>query len=493
MHRLPASPPAGLRAGLAAAAVAVAVAVLSPLYGGLAVGDDTFIYMKYVQNYLDGAGFVFNPGEASHGVTSSLWPLLMALVAGGLANTVEVWRGAGIALIALAAAIVFWITRRVSTGPGPALLVTAFWLGDPHTFRWSSSGMENSLAFFSLALLAVAYWRSLTTPGLVHPALAGVAAGAIAFVRPELSLFAAGVGLSLALSGGRPRAVSVFLLAAAAAGLVTAGATWAGFGSLVPQTALAKATQTQTDPLYALRQALVIVGSGAAGSFPLLARSLRSADPVARPLAMAALGAVGATVAYLALHNSLVSTRYAVSLSTPLVVAAALVAAREIEVRRRPSPLVVGATALQLAAAVAVLAYVFPVTRTPETAQIRAFAERARALTPPDARIALTEIGTFGFHAGRYVIDLYGLTDRETLTWVLAHGRPGSPEELEALLAHRRATHYVDPVGQAVPRGARFRFVPVLEQPVIRNNFSIGEDMRHVWRLYRLEDPRPGS
>jgi len=50
--------------------------LVSYFYCGPSHGDDTFIYMEYVDNALSGNGFVFNEGEKSYGVTSPLWTFL---------------------------------------------------------------------------------------------------------------------------------------------------------------------------------------------------------------------------------------------------------------------------------------------------------------------------------------------------------------------------------------------------------------------------------
>lgn len=99
-----------LAAGLLIAAAAYA-------YGGSAIGDDTFIYMRYVGHALAGSGFTYNVGEPSHGVTSSLWPFLMTPVAAVLGNSVTVWRVASIFLTAFAGAVFLSNSALASTAP----------------------------------------------------------------------------------------------------------------------------------------------------------------------------------------------------------------------------------------------------------------------------------------------------------------------------------------------------------------------------------------
>ncbi|MDB4285448.1 hypothetical protein N9903_00905 [bacterium] len=55
------------------------------LYSALAVRfyqhivDDAYISFRYAQNFADGHGFVFNPGETVEGYTNFLWVLLLGL------------------------------------------------------------------------------------------------------------------------------------------------------------------------------------------------------------------------------------------------------------------------------------------------------------------------------------------------------------------------------------------------------------------------------
>ena len=44
--------------------------------------DDAFITFRYARNLLNGAGFVYNPGEQVLGTTTPLYTLLMAALSG---------------------------------------------------------------------------------------------------------------------------------------------------------------------------------------------------------------------------------------------------------------------------------------------------------------------------------------------------------------------------------------------------------------------------
>ena len=62
----------------------VALALLGLCLAGHAlhydyVVDDAFISFRYAQNFLQGHGLVYNPGERVEGYTNFLWVLLVAL------------------------------------------------------------------------------------------------------------------------------------------------------------------------------------------------------------------------------------------------------------------------------------------------------------------------------------------------------------------------------------------------------------------------------
>jgi hypothetical protein len=138
--------------------------------------------------------------------------------------------------------------------------------------------------------------------------------------------------------------------------------------------------------------------------------------------------------------------------------------------------------------------YAFPSTRSSETADIREFVERVRSVTAPDARVALTEVGTFGFYSERYVVDLDGLVDPSALAWLRGHGAARTIGELEDLAIARGAQYYVDTAAEPEGiRGQRLEFVPMVQRTVQRNNFSEGRLRSGLWRLYRLGPKLPGG
>ncbi|MCC5875807.1 MAG: hypothetical protein JJU11_06275 [Candidatus Sumerlaeia bacterium] len=114
-----------------------------------------------------------------------------------------------------------------------------------------------------------------------------------------------------------------------------------------------------------------------------------------------------------------------------------------------------------------------------------------RAMLEEDDRVALTEVGVFGYYYGGYLIDLVGLVDPATVEWGKANGRPRQQSDLEALLRHRRATHYIQTFGNTPVTGETMDFVQLREWEVQRSNISGGAMISDTWRLYQLRDIAP--
>jgi hypothetical protein len=458
-------------------------------YGKPVSGDDTFIYMRYVENAVAGRGYVFNAGERSYGVTSPAWAFFMAPFAAVAGNKVGLWKGVGVVLTAVRTAVLCFLLARISGSSLWAAILTVLVIGEPHTFRWASSGMEGPLALLTLVGIAWWFWAFWRSPSHVSGICLGGVLGLAPFVRPELGLFSVGVPLVLAHGRFNRRLVVSSLFSMLLVVGVFLGGVMLLFGSPIPQTAAAKAIfLRQAPPSYGLTQAGMILLSGGFGALLVVVFLSRAAAP-AGTWCLVTLAAVLGSVAYLSYVNQLVSTRYATYLSAPIVLAAALTAAERHQ-KSGPSKAIAAALLAQGLVSVGVLMYVFPVTRVDESRQIQAFAVEAKSLLPERSRVALSEVGAFGFYSGSYVIDLGGLTDRATLRLARRLGAPQTPDQLERFLVLRRATHYVETfAGQFPIVGRNLVFVPILESRVERNNFSRGTVSSNIWRLYRIEKP----
>ena len=196
-----------------------------PLY------DDAFITYRYARNLAEGAGLVFNPGEAWEpvlGTTTPAYSVLLALCGKLGADIIAASLSINILCEVGSAWLIargFGLRRATS-----AVALLAFALL-PHLVRIGMGGMEAPL-FCLLALAAAsAFARS-------RFAWAGLFAGLTCTVRPEGVLL---VGVLALFSLGSPRQLLRVCVPIALVGLATVGLLELFYGDFVPQSVHAKA------------------------------------------------------------------------------------------------------------------------------------------------------------------------------------------------------------------------------------------------------------
>lgn len=121
--------------------------------------DDTFIYMQYARNIADGAGFSFNSGEPSYGVTSPLWVLFLSIPY--FSSLDGFWFAKTFDLIfALLSVIYFYRLSKTIFVNEPFLsyISVFFFIVNPWFIRWSFTGMETSLAVLLSVLAFYLYY-----------------------------------------------------------------------------------------------------------------------------------------------------------------------------------------------------------------------------------------------------------------------------------------------------------------------------------------------
>ncbi len=149
--------------------------------------DDAFIVLRYADNLAHGAGYAFNPGVRSDGVTGPLWLLPMFL-------GMTVAKATG--LLSTLAAIGWALIRSPLPGrPWGALFLAAC----PTLAVWSIAGLETGAATLALTL-ALLPPAAPTSIHHVLPTLLGLAA--LPWLRPE-TLPAAGTFWLVMLLGRR--------------------------------------------------------------------------------------------------------------------------------------------------------------------------------------------------------------------------------------------------------------------------------------------------
>jgi arabinofuranosyltransferase len=202
--------------------------------------DDAYISFRYVKNFLNGDGLVFNIGERVEGYTNFLWIIILSLMA-IVGLDLESWaRLLGILLSAATVLTSVMLARRVfSEFSARWMTIGALGVGlwvavNPAVSYWSGAGLETALFLF-LVILSVERLlanSSLSWGGLVLATM----------TRPEgglvfLICYAWFIAQRLpAVSSNWWQPLSVYVLA-----LIPFGAfKWLYYGSLFPNPFYAK-------------------------------------------------------------------------------------------------------------------------------------------------------------------------------------------------------------------------------------------------------------
>lgn len=151
------------------------------------VQDDAYITFRYVENFINGNGLVFNIGEKVEGYTNFLWLILLSIFAVLGMNMIDISQylsvGFGVMTLIMtykvSSLIILNDTSSISKkgksstedeSPAKLLdLVPVILTASVGAFQyWSISGMETSM-FVALCLLAIYYYlRDGNKPGIVY-------------------------------------------------------------------------------------------------------------------------------------------------------------------------------------------------------------------------------------------------------------------------------------------------------------------------------------
>lgn len=515
----------------AAAACLVYLATELFLVGGLGFPlDDSWIHLQFARNLAEGRGLSYNPGELVTGSTAPLWTALLSLLFLLPGNVVAWTKLLGIGFHLAGVAVAWRLGRELGLGRGlaglaAALMLTTSWL------IWSAlSGMEVPLfVFLSLAgiLLHLRERERPERPPLAVPVLA-----VAALARPEglllvvLALFDRLLVFEREREDGpllwrrpalRPAIVGALLAVLALAGPVLFYR-WAG-GSFLPTTFGAKGGDLRRlvpnlSYVYTVlgvwfRSQPILTLLAGAGVVALLARLGTRRDRGLLP----ALWAVGLPLAYSMMAPSPTKLmgnfgRYYFPLIPVVILLGALglePAARALGPRPRTGegrgvrvPLGALLAAVILATALwgfaqGAVRYARNVANV-EDSDVR-IARWLGERVPPQALLAVNDIGAIKFLLPNPVLDLAGIANPEIRSEVAqimeASGLPWESAMAEAI-ARRRPDYVV-----VFPKWLRGlegdpRFRPIL-QLKIPDNITMGGDEIVVyataWTRYPLVDP----
>lgn len=376
--------------------------------------DDTYIYLQFARNVLNGHGMSFNAGEAVYGFTSPLWLwLITALGYCGLDLLVaSKLLGALSTILAIAVfhlAALRWIPSRSIAWGATLVWATNAWL-----VRWALCGVEAPLA--AAACIGVLHVYAVERgEGRMRftPLLAGIAV----LVRPECGLLL-GVIVIDQLLRPRMRIAEIARTVGIAALVVLPwlAVAFTTFHTIIPTTLAAKSEAhiNVADTIAAFIKAGTILGSTSiiealcfgALLVPAVRKRITALPRVfwLWPLLL---------VAAYTITNAVVLSRY-VLVAIPAVILAGWMIVDAVTQGMKH------ARAIALAVIFLVLAqnqYVIWSTVKPH---VQSFTEtvdntlipialRLRSETPTNAVVATPDIGAIGYFSGRRIVDLGGL------------------------------------------------------------------------------------
>ncbi|MEW5922565.1 MAG: hypothetical protein AB1746_01115 [Candidatus Zixiibacteriota bacterium] len=133
--------------------------------------DDAFVTFRYAENFANGHGLTFNPGEKPvEGYSNFLWLLILCLAY--LAGFPIYLAAKILGVICFLLAGIVWYRNLSGREPVLIQLTPMFFLANPYTAFWAVSGLELGLYALILTLLAArilkkSYWSLLLIPLLV--------------------------------------------------------------------------------------------------------------------------------------------------------------------------------------------------------------------------------------------------------------------------------------------------------------------------------------
>lgn len=154
--------------------------------------DDAFISFRYLHNWIEGRGLVFNPGERVEGYTNFLWIMILAPFALLHLPPERVAPILSSFLSALLLVMVFFFPRlaRREKEIQPGWLLAPLLLALNRSYAvWASSGLETRLFTWLIFLAAAFAWRTSQARNRRDPVYTGIFFALAELCRPEATLF----------------------------------------------------------------------------------------------------------------------------------------------------------------------------------------------------------------------------------------------------------------------------------------------------------------
>lgn len=202
--------------------------------------DDSYISLRYAENFAAGRGPVYNEGERVEGYTNFLWVALLAL---GAWPGLDLVRLAQVYGIVCCAGTLLLLARAHRIAPSlspPVSALATLLLGTCGVFStWLMAGMETPMAMFWIVLAVLLHERGMALPeDRRAPAWAGVACALAAMTRPDAVLIFGALLLDRFIDGVRRRNLHFLWFGAVFTVIFGAYAAWRWnyYGYLLPNT-----------------------------------------------------------------------------------------------------------------------------------------------------------------------------------------------------------------------------------------------------------------
>jgi arabinofuranosyltransferase len=154
------------------------------------ISDDAFITMRYVKNFLDGNGLVYNIGDRVEGYTHFLWLLLLSAAGAIGFDPVDASQWLGIASFVGILILLLLASHREhkkTTGMWLPIALAIFVLNYDDQV-WASGGLETS--FYTLLIFGAFFvWFYSKYSETTRLLLVGLLLGLISLTRPDGVLF----------------------------------------------------------------------------------------------------------------------------------------------------------------------------------------------------------------------------------------------------------------------------------------------------------------
>lgn len=370
--------------------------------------DDAFISMRYAENFANGHGLVYNPGEFVEGYTTFAWVFLLGIGHALGLSTLTLAKGLGLAFTVATLGLVAHVHRIVPGWSARQGGVAAALMGTCGvTTSWAMPGMEVPLVALSQTVLLLA------TARLLHDGrgavIAGVAGALALMTRPDAIIVVAICSLAWIACFLRDRTATSLAGFLPLFGLYVPYFAWRflTYGWLLPNTFYAKVGATEAQ----VWRGLDYVGeaSMALGVLVVLALlGVRRWSAAQLPLA----GALVLQVAYVIAVGGDVMPAF--RFFAGLLPALALLAAHGVLELRRPA-LVAAAVVGAILVNLAVFEYHPDLRERIGRGVVGRNGEEVgrwmAANLPPDTLLATNTAGSVPYFSGLRTVDMLGLND----------------------------------------------------------------------------------